>query len=92
MNKEKEVRKVKGKLQNIGIKLRVISYIGNEKFVKEKEIFSIRQFYNIINKIKKGNLIYGVGVEDGCLVVHLFLDRPTTNYRDEIKEHFVRGG
>jgi len=77
---------------NIGVRLRVISYVGNEKFVKEKEIFSIRQFYNIINKIKNNKVVYGIGCEDGCLVVHLFLDRPPINWRDEAGEQKIERG
>ena len=92
MNKEKEVRKVQKNVGNLGIRLRVVSYVGKEKFEKEKTIFSIREFYNIINKIKNNRIIYGIGVNEDCLIVHLFLDRPPFIRGDDVGEQLKEGG
>jgi len=79
-------------VKNIGIRLRVISYVGEARFEKEKTIFSIREFYNIINKIKNNKVVYGIGCEDGCLVVHLFLDRPFSIKGNDVGEQLKERG
>jgi len=60
---------------NLGIKLKVVSYVGENRFEREKTIFSIKQLYKILSVVKSNGIIYGLGVENDSLVLHLFIDR-----------------
>jgi len=92
MNKEKEVIKVKNTIKNIGIKLKLVSYIGSSRFEKEKTIFSIREFHRLLRYIKSNGVVYGVGVEDDSIIIHLFLDRPFSIKGNDVGEQLKMGG
>ena len=92
MNKEKEVKLMQIKSKNIGVRLMVISYIGNCRFQKEKEIFSVRQLYNLLRKIKDNLIIYGISVGENTIIVHLFLDRPSSIKGNDVGEQKIERG
>jgi hypothetical protein len=76
------------KMQNlektIGLKLKVISYLGNQTFVREKTIFSIRELHKILSKILANKIVYGLSANENCLILHLFIDRGNTLYSYEV--------
>jgi len=77
--------------KTIGLKLKVITYVGNEKCEKEKVIFSIRQLYRLLSMIRNNKIIYGLGVEDNSIVVHLFVDRGILYNPYDVNNNQIRG-
>jgi len=61
--------------KTIGLKLVVKTYVGDNVDVREKTIFSIRELFNFLEKVRANNVIYGLGIESNTLVLHLFVDR-----------------
>ena len=60
---------------NLGIRLKVVSWVGNEKFEKEKVLFSVRQLYKLLKAVKANDIIYGLSIGEDGLTLHLFIDR-----------------
>jgi len=70
--------------KTIGLKLVVKTYVGNSIDVREKTIFSIRQLYRLLSQIRANGIIYGLGIEDNTLILHLFVDRGLLYGSDDV--------
>jgi hypothetical protein len=84
------------KMQNlektIGLRLKVISYVGNQRFEREKTIFSIRELHKILSKVLSNKIVYGLSYSENCLILHLFIDRGNTLYSYEVDKLSNKGG
>jgi hypothetical protein len=84
MIKENGGDKMENLEKTIGLRLKVISYVGNQKFEKEKTIFSIRELHKILSKVLANRIVYGLSANEDCLTLHLFIDRGNTLYSYEV--------
>ena len=78
--------------KTIGLRLKVISYIGNQTFVREKIIFSIRELHNLLSKVLSNKIVYGISYSDNCLILHLFIDRGNTLYSYDVDKQYQKWG
>jgi hypothetical protein len=78
--------------KTIGIRLKVISYVGNQQFVREKTIFSIRELHKILSKVLANKIVYGISASDNYLILHLFLDRGNTLMSYDVGEQLNKWG
>lgn len=72
--------------KTIGLKLKVITYVGNQRFEREKIIFSIRELHKLLSKVLSNKIIYGVSVTSNEITIHLFVDRGNTLYSYEVNK------
>jgi hypothetical protein len=78
--------------KTIGLKLKVISYIGNQQFEREKIIFSIRELHKLLSKVLSNKIVYGISANENEIIIHLFIDRGNTLYSYEVNKQFQKGG
>jgi len=77
--------------KTIGLKLKVKTYVADRVEEREKVIFSIRQLYRLLSQIRANGIIYGLGIEDNTLILHLFVDRMALYGHDDVNNNQIRG-
>ena len=78
--------------KTIGLKLKLISYVGNQTFIKEKTIFSIRELHKILSKILANKIVYGISANENEIIIHLFIDRGNTLYSYDVDKQLKKWG
>jgi hypothetical protein len=78
--------------KTIGLRLKVISYVGNQQFEREKTIFSIRELHKLLSKVMANKIVYGLSYSENCLILHLFIDRGNTLYSYEVNKQLNQNG